>query len=244
MKIVSEEGWDFYRYRMEEEIVVAGFCEEAREVAQDAFPYCARIMIPIAEPTPHGGPDDAEAEVLWKMEDTLAAALEAAAVHCHLLGRLTYGATRELIFQLADWDAFRSVVGSWMTQQKTYEIEVAEHDGWEFFLDRVWPSENDWLWIYDRRMVDNLIQAGSDVSKPHDLEFLFVGETDRLEQMSARLTERGYHLIKLDTEEKQLTMAKPMLLDVDTIWRESLHHAQASEELELNFKGWESQIVK
>src|SRR6516162_10187276 len=107
MKVVPEHDWESYSYQSNGEFVVVGFHAAADKIDQSALPFCARVIIPIRQPNQNGGPEKDEAEVLWSMEDRIVEVLEAGNVACGLLGRLTHGGLRELVFQLSDWETFR-----------------------------------------------------------------------------------------------------------------------------------------
>lgn len=126
----EKEPWDYYPcYNDTDGQVVVGFCVGADEIDQELLPFCARIIITIKAPNVNGGPSNDEAEVLWKMEDDVVAALQKENVNCRLLGRLTFNGCRELIFQLEKYESFRPPVGKWIFQNTDYEIDVSEHEG-------------------------------------------------------------------------------------------------------------------
>jgi hypothetical protein len=125
-----------------------------------------------------------------------------------------------------------------MGEHDNYETDVSEHDGWEFYFESVWPSETSWLLIMDRRVVDNLVKAGSDASKAHSLEFVFRGTQLALQEMQTVLSGRGYALLEFVPEESRLIMAHCMPLDVDEIFRESVAHHELCGRLGVEYDGW------
>ncbi len=243
--VVFEEGWDTYSFGTDEGPVFVTFYTEAGEIPRDQFPFCARVIIPINQPNENGGPDEEEAETLWNLEDTLTEMLTEHQAKCVMLARLTHTGFRELVFQVADWDSFRAPVGLWMQQTPDYDTDVSEHDDWEFFDECVWPSDEDWIMIFDQRVVDNLIESGSDPKKEHCLDFAFAGEQDALQQLKQTLAERGY--TPEDSAEEpadQLVMVKKTVLDMHLIWHESLENNRLCEELGVECLGWGVAIVK
>lgn len=236
--VCPERGWENFRYMTDNGPVISTFYTEADTLDEDAFPNCARIIIPIKEPSSNGMPGNEEAKVLWALEDELVEILDSNSVKCRLVGRLTHSNTRELVFQVSDWEEFRPPVGFWLGEHPEYDMDVSEHEGWSFFWDSVWPSEQSWMWISDRRVVDSLIESGSNPSLPHSLEFVFVGAEGKLAELKALLEQRGYTLIDLDKEEQRLVMAFLTPLDLDAIFTESLYHSKVTEELGLEYDGW------
>jgi hypothetical protein len=244
MKVVPEENWEFYSYQTDNGPVVVGFNAGASKIDQAALPFCARIIIPIKEPDQHGGPNEKEAKFLWALEDSLTEQLSAHSVPCQLLGRLTYEGVRELVFQLHDWETFRPPVGQWMQQHEDLDINASEHEDWEFFFASVWPTRESWLYILDRRVVDNLVRSGSNPKKLHSLEFVFRGPAEARDQLRAILLNRGYAPVQSKSPAEILVMAKSMALDLAEINDASLSHDEECKRLGLEYDGWGCLVVK
>jgi regulator of RNase E activity RraB len=242
MSVCPTHNWEAYSYNTDNGLVVVGFHTDSTKVDQSKYPYCARVQISIKAANQHGGPSREEAQVLWDMEDRLVEALDAAGTECLLLGRLTHSGLRELVFQVADYVPFRPPVGRWMQAHASYETDVSEHDGWDFFFESVWPSENSWHLIFDRRVVDNLIKNGSDPAKPHSLEFVFRGNIEGLRRAQTDLTAKGYRLLEFPKEDARLIMAKSMPLDLSGIYSESMAHRNLCEQYGIEYDGWGASV--
>jgi len=240
------DPWDTYVVTTDEGPIFISFDEGVtQEDLSESLPYCARVIIPIHSPNDAGGPVHPENEKLWAMEDELCALLSEGGVRCRLVGRLTYGGERELVFQLADWDAFRPPVGHWMTKHPDYKFDVSEHDGWEFFNTCIRPTPEQALALADGRVVEALIEAGSDPEKPHALEYVFRGDGKGLKQLADALAARGYRPDgPLDFESGQIVMVKEMTLDVSAIVDESIAHHHLAAECGVECDGWGAAVVK
>lgn len=243
MSVLPQNDWESYLYQTDNGRVIVGFHTEATSIDRAKYPFCARVQITIKAPNHNGGPSQDEAEILWSMEDRLIEALDARQVPCVMLGRLTHGGIRELIFQVADFTPFRPPVGRWMQQHADYETDVSEHDGWDFFFESVWPTDTSWLIIMDRRVIDSLIRNGSDPTKPHSLEFVFRGDINRLGEFRSLLEARGYRLVELSPNDRRLVMAVSMPLDADSISRESILHREQCASLGIDYDGWGASSV-
>jgi hypothetical protein len=179
------------------------------------------------------------------MEDELCELLARSGVLCRLVGRLTHQGTRELVFQLDHWEQFRPPVGAWMGEHPEYEIDVSEHEGWEFFDRCIRPSEEDWMWMADRDVVESLIQSGSDPEKPHQIEYSFVGAAEGLRKVADVLRGRGYSpLAKLDFKSGDMVLAKTMPLDLASIFNESLANRDLAQEHGVVCDGWGAMVVE
>tara|TARA_R110002049_G_scaffold198844_1_gene368890 strand:- start:125 stop:859 length:735 start_codon:yes stop_codon:yes gene_type:complete len=243
MSVCPDHNWDTYSYNTDDGPVIVGFHTQSNRIDQSQYPFCARVIIPIKSPNQNGFPEQDEAQVLWNMEDQLVEDLDVEAVPCLLLGRLTHGGVRELVFQVGDYEPFRPPVGRWMAEHDAYETDVSEHDGWDFFFESVWPSETSWLMIMDRRVVENLREAGSDPLKPHSLEFVFRGDESKLRLMESALMDRGYTLIAMSANEGRLIMARSLPLDLGMIFEESVSHHDHCRDLGIEYDGWGAAVV-
>lgn len=242
--VVIRENWETYSYVSDGGPVFATFYAGAKGIAREDFPYCARVIIRIRQPNENGGPTSEEAETLWGLEDNLTDALSRSGGECILVGRLTHAGDRELVFQLADWDRFRPPVGRWIQQNPTYDIDVSEHDGWEFFDEYVWPTDEDWMFIHDSHVVNGLIESGSDPEKEHCLEYVFVGDQSNLQRLRDKLTLRGYADYGSPVPADQLVMVKKLPLDLRQIYAESLENQRLCNEIGAAFDGWGAAVVK
>jgi regulator of RNase E activity RraB len=206
--------------------------------------HCARVIIPIHRPNRNGGPVAPESERLFEMEDELCGALAKHGVDCRLVGRLTCDGVRELVFQLEDWESFRPPVGIWIMAQEEYEIDVSENEGWRFFDDCIRPTADIRLLLADQKVIQGLLDAGSDPEKEHALEFVFSGKERGLRQAAQLMQERGSVLqAPADFSGGQVVMVKKMVLDEEAIFAESRAHAELAEKCGIVYDGWGAEVV-
>jgi regulator of RNase E activity RraB len=243
---VVYDKWDTYVSATDDGPLFVSFdVEAARDDLTDTLAHCARVIVPVKAPNDAGGPVPPESDLLYQMEDGLCGALAKKGIACRLVARLTCAGFRELAFQLDDWESFRPIVGLWMMENEGYEIDVSEHEGWDFFNDVVRPSPETWLYLADRDVVQNLIEAGSNPKKAHALEFVFHGQVPELKKMLTALEERGYKTLRgIDAVAEELVVAKKMKLDVDAIYAESLAHQELADAHEAVYDGWGAAVVQ
>jgi regulator of RNase E activity RraB len=219
--------------------------EAARQDLTDTLTSCARVVIRIQNPGSSGGPDRPESERLWTLEDDLCSALARAGVKCRLVGRLTHGGHRVLVFQLDDWGQFRPVLEAWVLRCGDYQVRLVEGEGWQFFDECIRPEPDDWRFMADVNVIQNLIKHGSNPNKEHGLDFVFLGEPGNLRQLVSALQDRGFEPQSgTDPDEGQVVMVKRMTLDVRGITALSRGLARMAEEFGVNFDGWGAQIVR
>lgn len=239
------DSWDTYVSSADDKPLFISFdVDAAREDMTGTLTHCARVLIPIKQPNQNGGPTSPESERLYELEDALCKTLATSGVACRLVGRLTCDGLRELVFQLDDWDEFRPPVGAWMAEHEDYEIDVSEHEGWQFFDDCIRPTPEVWIYLADQSVVQNLINAGSDPEKEHALEFVFTGPAPGLRAAAEALKERGFVAEEpLDFENGTIVMVANMPLDLDAIVAESQAHTELAAEHGLEYDGWGAAVV-
>jgi regulator of RNase E activity RraB len=240
------DAWDTYVREGDDAIYFISFdVEAAQNDLTHSLPHCARVAIRIHEPGPSGGPGKPEHERLWEMEDQLCATLSENRVICRQVGRLTHGGYRVLIFQLDNWDTFRPPLEQWIAACDDYVIKVLPSEGWEFFNDCIRPGPDDWLFMADNSVIQNLLKAGSDPQKPHALEFVFLGEPKALKRVAGLLQEDGFRPLKpLKSKSDHVVMVKEMPLDVRTITSTSRALSRMAEEQGVKYDGWGAAVVQ
>jgi hypothetical protein len=243
---VVYDAWDTYVAETDAGPAFVSFDAEAAESdLSDTLPHCARVILTIRRPNANGGPVSPESERLYELEDELCAMLADAGVSCRLVGRLTHGGLRELVFQLDDWDEFRPPVGAWMVEYSEYEIDVSEHEGWDFFNDCVRPSPEAALQMADRRVIRGLIEAGTKPGKPHALEFFFAGKPDGLRALTRKLGEYGYApKDPAAAADGRMCLILRMPLDEAKISEESRANHGLAASLGVKYTGWGAAVVR
>ncbi len=234
--VSARDGWDQYSYKGPEGLVVVSYWTGAGQVDRKSFPHCARIIIPC-------GQDQASADAAWALEDQLIALLDHHDVPCRMLGTLRLPGRRELVFQVGEWDRFRPAVGKWFQGNRAVELDVTEHEGWEFFDTSVWPDDDTAQYIADRNTIEELVKNGSDPKKPHDLEFTFLGPQDLLETLRPVLAARGYRPYEGNSTKGCLVMVKSMPLALDEVFRESQANQRSAQNAGVDFDGWGTIVV-
>jgi hypothetical protein len=242
---VVHDHWDVYVQDTKRGPVFISFdVEAARQDLTGTLQHCARVLIPVKHPNENGGPVEPESSRLYDLEDELCSLLANEGIACRLVARLTHGGVRQLVFQHDDWDKFRPPVGFWMSRVVDYEMDVSEHEGWEFFDNCIRPTEETWLYLSDQSVVRQLIEAGSNPDKDHEIEFVFMGNAAGLQQLLPKMLARGYTPVgALDFSSGEMVMARLMPLDESAIFEESLAHRALAEECGVNYDGWGAAVV-
>jgi regulator of RNase E activity RraB len=243
--VIFAGEWEMYVGRSESGPVYVTFdvsVATARELPD--LPHCVRVMFRVQKPGPLGIPLQEEAERLMALENDLCAALGAAGVLCRLVARLAHGGVWESVFMVGDLGSFQQVLESWWKQRPELKLHFSTHPGWQFYDTAVRPSQAQWQWIRERRVVDALVRRGSDPRKEHVLQFFFLGPPGPLQQLEAELRTRGYEPGLSDVAQGKLVMVLKAPLDVDLIAGQSLALADLCKPLGVTYDGWGAGVVK
>jgi len=180
---------------------------------------------------------------LKRVEDELLALLEQERVDCKLVGVMTYGAMRDFIFQIAAPMAFDANVDRYIGEYDGgYELEKRELDGWRFFNDKVRPGAIHWEWIHNRRVVDQLIKAGTDMSAPHVLEHVFVGPDAALVHIRDQLGTSHFKVVSHGRD--GLVMRKSAVLDLDDVTGLTHSLRVFGRQTGAMYEGWGAAVVE
>lgn len=234
--------WDFYSYFYADgQVSVAEFdVEHALEDTHEGLANGFRMIIFI-EPEKclgSGIPNAKEDKSLRHVEHEL---IHSLAIHCRLVGILSYGAMRELIFQAEKAKEFETDINLWISMQKGYRMELKSYEGWSFFDEKLRPNVSMWQQISDRKAIAELIKAGSDVASEHVLEHNFIGPDIQLDKLKAQLLQDNFTLVS--QSEGNLVLSKPSLLDLGAVNAITGRLASFCPRMGLEYDGWGTSVV-
>ena len=96
----------------------------------------------------------------------------------------------------------------------------------------------------EQRVIDNLIENGSDPDLAHDLEYCFRGDQTALERITDALTSHGYTLLDgQDLTEGRVVLSKSMMLDFLAIRAESDANEAFAKQFGGELDGWGASVV-
>lgn len=243
--VVFAGDWEMYIGRSESGPVFVTFdvsVATARELPD--LPHCVRVIFRIQKPGPNGAPLQDEADRLTAIENDLCMALGDAGVLCRLVAKLTHDGVQECVFMVADLVSFQQVFEAWWKRLPELQIRVSTHPGWQFYESAVRPSQAQWQWIRERRVVDALLRRGSDPRKEHVLQFFFLGQPGPLQELETELRSRGYGPGLSDVAQGKLVMVLKAPLDVDFITGQSMALLDLCKPLGITYDGWGAGVVK
>ncbi|MCP4602333.1 MAG: DUF695 domain-containing protein [Proteobacteria bacterium] len=243
---IAGEQWDIYTYTYGEGLrAIIGFdVPLAQEKQHQGYNWTGRIIvyIPHHKVMVNGLPQRDELESLMAFENNLITALQNDGVDCKFVGRMTYGAMREFVFQIETVDVFRKSARQVLKRASEYKIELQEQEGWQFFDEKVTPTPVFWQQISDRQVIDALIDAGSDPQVPHLLEHTFLGDSAQLARLQQQLGADSFQVLHSDDE--RLVMGKDSCLILDEVFGLTRKLFSYCNSIDVSYDGWGAQVRK
>lgn len=186
MQLLGDK-WEIYSGKQ----TIVGFDLDLMQVPEkEKYPIGRRVVffIPLGMQV-SGMPNTKGLRALEGIENTLLSILFTAEIDCRLAARKTGHGLRELVFQITDSDAFDDIVNTWET---TMAFKVIDADGWNYLEQSVFPDEESWQQILDRRVIREMIANGANPQKIHVIEHLIIGPEDALKEISMRFLDSEY----------------------------------------------------
>lgn len=136
-------------------------------------PWLLCVRIPLLKPRSDGLTDNAEAEELGKLEETLQRAISAGC-DAQFVGRMTWNGTRDLFFYARSTEGFGQAMQTGLGKQPSRRIvtQVREDHEWLHYLEVLYPGPVEQRWMADRRVVEELKKAGDRVEQPRDIDHM------------------------------------------------------------------------
>jgi len=241
---VIGQSWEVYAYTYnEDQVAIISFdLELAQEETHKGYSQCRRVLF-FFDPSriyENGMPVEEDLELHKQIEDDLTGLLTRKGIDCQFVGRMTYGGLREYVFQVEDSRGFDALVPGWLKTVTAFRSEVRQKEGWDFFDEKVCPDRSGWQQIFDRRVVEGLIEAGSNPELPHDLEHCFVGPVDRLQNIAQKLGEHGFKQVSFEGD--TLVLSYQQVLDPVDISELTSSLAEIAEGAGVSYDGWGAMV--
>jgi hypothetical protein len=193
---VVEEHWDFYLFD-DQGAVSSNFLNMS--LAQDA-PVASHSVLGLVEitmltPRPDGLSSDSEADALNELEDAIVNALVASgAINC---GRTTGRGVRTLAFYAASSPAFEKAARTATRAFPAYacEIETKSDPDWDYYLDFLFPSPEEWERMKNQKVLRALIENGDQLDRPREIDhWVFFDDQDAADAFASGLASEGFTL--------------------------------------------------
>ncbi len=219
-------------------------------VPDPSRPHRVIVTTFLQEPTEQGMTTDAEADRLWKMEEGLVRELSASA-DAVFVGRVTSDGARSFYFYVSDPGPVPETTEHAVDQFPGYDahIDVDDDPNWSDYLETLYPAPVDWQQIFDRQLVEQLIEAGDPLTPAREVaHYLYFNSTDGREQFIEVVTPLGFDTSDRGEQQGEdypfgvrITRPDPVVMDhIHNITRDLLSHAAPHGGI---YDGWECELM-
>lgn len=167
---MSDE-WDFYFCHVDDKpasiYVDLGLYGDA---PLSGLPHRAYLSVILRQPRPDGLSSQDEFDALKALEDTIDARL--VSPDTVYVGRNTSDGRRDFWFYLADAVSWERKTAEFMSAFKDYAYETGTESDpeWSAYLDFLYPNEQGWDFITNRRVCERLEEDGDPLTQARDIE--------------------------------------------------------------------------
>ena len=158
--------------------------------------WLVSIRLPLAEPRADGLASNPEATALGMLEDGLVRSLDA---HCGglFVGRMTWNGVRDLFFYVKRVEPLEQALAAGLAGSPPRRVMTRKQKDaeWRHYLDVLYPGPLEWQWIKDRRIVEQLAEAGDDsaIARPIDHHARFAARA-AAEAWASAVREMGFEV--------------------------------------------------
>lgn len=251
MTIKQEGNWGVYvRHIGEEDDAMSMFVRLDTnflgERAEGEPRFIARITMPFENPdwvSDDGLPTREASEELFDIEEGLMDALSNAGAHGQILAIVTVPGLRDFIFTSDDPADFMAKAQG-VVDGAPVRLDLASHEDGAFYDNFIAPDEFEWNQIKNQRVVQNLLENGSDPNKDHPIDHFFkIEDASKVAALRAELEEAGFTHADTDDEYLRMVMPRPLtqLMDINEDTEIAILLARKYDQ---EYNGWGSPIVK
>lgn len=219
-------------------------------VPDEARPHRVIVTTFLQHPTEQGMTTDEEAEQLWKLEEWLVRELKNSA-GAVFAGRVTSSGARSFYFYVSNPSPVADKTDHAMDQVPGYDyhVDIDDDSAWEDYLETLYPSPVDWQQIFDRQLVEQLIEAGDPLTTAREVaHYLYFNSTDGREQfveviapLGFDISDRGEQLDQDYPYGLRITRQDPVVMDhIHNVTRDLLAHAAPNGGI---YDGWECEVA-
>jgi len=242
---ISGDNWVSYHMYSPEGLIRRISLDDdlANESKHNSHQYGRSIRFDLDENAllPTGLPVDEINGRLIALQEKLIGFLERSEVDCRFTGIVTFGGYKEFHFQVDDFQTFDFIVTKWGAAVQDFSVELIPREGWEYFDRYIRPDEVYRQQIEDQKLIDRMIEAGSNPNKLHFLEHTFRGKPDALSSISEVLKEEGF--IVEDRGTTELVAGKESELMIDGIFGITANLVLFARESGAEYAGWGARLV-
>ncbi|MEO0896317.1 MAG: DUF695 domain-containing protein [Bacteroidota bacterium] len=168
--VLIQPEWDFYFCKVEGKIAsIMLDLALVNHLPIENKPFLVQVAVDLQSPDSHGLTTQSEAEVLFILEDQLSDVLgeELDALY---VARNTSAGKRTFYFYTASTTAYRGILAEIMDGFTfSFTSQATSDPGWTFYKEFLFPTQQEYRSIVNRKVVDQLIAQGDNPEIPREV---------------------------------------------------------------------------
>lgn len=235
--------WSSYFARVENEpISVAVDLALRAEAPLPGKATAYTIAVTLRDPDEHGMTGSSEYRVLARIEEELAAALEARGLV--EAGRVTGRGMRTFHYYGPSVDDVAGTIASVMGSHAEYAYRALEADDplWAIYTNYLYPDEQQLAFANDMKALQVLLDAGDDLAKARPVEHtIFFDGRQKRDTFARAMANQGYR-VAIDDGENAVRCAKLETIDPFKITEMRVALTALAEEFGGEYSGWSTVV--
>jgi uncharacterized protein (TIGR01619 family) len=224
-----------------------------KESAPDKqFPFLLTTGVNLLKCTDDGLPTKGEFDMLYKISDRIKLLVDSISKN-KFSGTFSYQCERKDYYYLADTTGVRKLLEA--IYQKTfpgykYSINIRNDEQWDAYLTFLYPNDETFEYMSNEKVILNLTKEGDDLTKPRQVDhwLYFKNESDREKFISYAVKEKFKMESKKFVQDSklkyQLQISRTDKADVGSISKITIELRKKAKELNGDYDGWETFVVK
>lgn len=249
----DDSNWDAYIANYENGAGSTTFNMDLKKDAPKTdLPYILITGVTFSNCNKDGFPEKEEFNKLYEVSDEVEATISKL-TKMELAGTFTYQCERLNYYYINDTTQIRSKLTAFyknkFSNYKHY-INVKPDKNWEAYLNFLYPNEEIQESMSNQKVIEQLQKGGDDLTKSRQIDhWLYFSNEKNRNLFEKLITQNGF---KIETKEKIDDQDKPFKLhisrndkvDSESISKITLELRKKAKELEGDYDGWETYIVK
>lgn len=253
LSFAQEDNWDVYMAQYEKGAGSTIINMSLKEKAPFTnLPFLLQVSVRPIKCSKDGLPDEHEFEVLYNLSDTMKAVTDAATVN-KAAGTFSYQCERTDYYYISDTTIIRGLLQEAFKKhypQYSFTIKLKTDADWQAYFNFLYPNEVTFEYMQNEKVILGLQQAGDNLQKPRQVDHWLYFKTELgREQFVVFATKEKFkienkQIIKDASLQYQLHISREDRVDPDSISSITIELRKKARQLNGDYDGWETFVVK
>lgn len=253
VSFAQEDNWDVYMAQYEKGAGSTIINMSLKEKAPFTdLPFLLQINVTLNKCNKDGLPGENEFELLYELSDTMKAVTDVATAN-KAAGTFSYQCERTDYYYISDTTTIRQLLTDAFEKyypQYKFSIKLKQDRDWQAYFNFLYPNEVTFEYMQNEKVIVGLQQAGDNLQKPRQVDhWLYFKTEPEREQFIAFATKGKFKIenkqfIKDTPLQYQLHISREDRVDPDSISNITIELRKKARQLNGDYDGWETFVVK